>query len=84
MGLWSIDVGSIIATLLASIWVTPNGAWGWSFVVPGLIMAALGAAAFLFLVPGEFDACVCLCVCLCVCVCVSVSIHVQVHTCVYV
>ncbi|KAL5500165.1 hypothetical protein EMCRGX_G011675 [Ephydatia muelleri] len=55
MGLWSIDIGSILATLIASIWATPNGAWGWSFVVPGLIMAGLGAAAFIFLVPDPAD-----------------------------
>eukprot|EP00731_Ephydatia_muelleri_P011850 Em0006g744a len=55
MGLWSIDIGSILATLIASIWATPNGAWGWSFVVPGLIMAGLGTAAFMFLVPDPAD-----------------------------
>ena len=39
-------------------------------MVPGLIMATLGAAAFMFLVPGMVCVGVCVCVCGCVCVCV--------------
>ncbi|WAR06085.1 G6PT3-like protein [Mya arenaria] len=41
MGIWNshTSVGNILGSLIAGIWV--NTAWGWSFVVPGIIIASL-------------------------------------------
>jgi len=52
MGVWNshTSVGNILGSLIAGLWV--NTAWGWSFVVPGIIIAGLGVLVFLFLVPG--------------------------------
>ncbi|XP_053408145.1 glucose-6-phosphate exchanger SLC37A2-like isoform X2 [Mercenaria mercenaria] len=51
MGIWNshTSVGNILGSLIAGIWV--NHAWGWSFVVPGIIIASLGVVVFFFLVP---------------------------------
>ena len=53
MGVWNshTSVGNITGSLIAGIWV--NHAWGWSFAVPGMIIAGLGIIVFLFLVTGE-------------------------------
>ncbi|KAM9220766.1 glucose-6-phosphate exchanger SLC37A2 [Dugong dugon] len=57
MGIWNshTSVGNIMGSLLAGIWV--NEQWGLSFVVPGVITAAMGAFTFLFLVeyPEDVD-----------------------------
>ncbi|XP_023589855.1 glucose-6-phosphate exchanger SLC37A2 [Trichechus manatus latirostris] len=57
MGIWNshTSVGNIVGSLLAGIWV--NEQWGLSFVVPGVITAAMGAFTFLFLVeyPEDVD-----------------------------
>ncbi|XP_052804863.1 glucose-6-phosphate exchanger SLC37A2-like [Mya arenaria] len=51
MGIWNshTSVGNILGSLIAGIWV--NTAWGWSFVVPGIIIASLGVLVFLFMAP---------------------------------
>lgn len=51
MGIWNshTSVGNILGSLIAGVWV--NHAWGWSFVVPGIIIGALGVLVFFFLVP---------------------------------
>ncbi|KAL4228961.1 hypothetical protein ACF0H5_012001 [Mactra antiquata] len=51
MGIWNshTSVGNILGSVIAGIWV--NEAWGWSFVVPGIIIATLGVIVFFFLVP---------------------------------
>ena len=53
MGIWNshTSVGNILGSVIASIWV--NHAWGWSFVVPGIIIGSVGVLVFLFLVTGE-------------------------------
>ncbi|KAK7938927.1 hypothetical protein WMY93_002253 [Mugilogobius chulae] len=50
MGLWNshTSVGNILGSLIAGYWVSSS--WGLSFLVPGLIMAAMGLVCFLFLV----------------------------------
>ena len=52
MGIWNshTSVGNILGSLIAGVWV--NHAWGWSFVVPGIIIGSLGVLVFFFLVPG--------------------------------
>lgn len=53
MGIWNshTSVGNILGSIIAGIWV--DGDWGYSFVVPGIIVASLGVLVFLFLVPGR-------------------------------
>ncbi|XP_054448781.1 glucose-6-phosphate exchanger SLC37A2 isoform X2 [Pteronotus mesoamericanus] len=57
MGIWNshTSVGNILGTLIAGVWV--SGAWGLSFVVPGIITAAMGVVTFLFLIeyPEDVD-----------------------------
>ncbi|XP_060035793.1 glucose-6-phosphate exchanger SLC37A2 isoform X2 [Erinaceus europaeus] len=57
MGIWNshTSVGNILGSLLAGIWV--SGPWGLSFVVPGVITAAMGLLTFLFLIeyPEDVD-----------------------------
>ncbi|KAK3101050.1 hypothetical protein FSP39_000582 [Pinctada imbricata] len=55
MGVWNshTSVGNILGSLIAGAFV--NHAWGWSFVVPGIIIGALGIFAFFFLVPEPAD-----------------------------
>uniref|UniRef100_A0A3B3VUP3 Solute carrier family 37 member 1 n=1 Tax=Poecilia latipinna TaxID=48699 RepID=A0A3B3VUP3_9TELE len=50
MGLWNshTSVGNILGSLIAGYWVSSN--WGLSFIVPGLIIAAMGVVCFLFLI----------------------------------
>uniref|UniRef100_A0A3Q3XAB7 Major facilitator superfamily (MFS) profile domain-containing protein n=1 Tax=Mola mola TaxID=94237 RepID=A0A3Q3XAB7_MOLML len=50
MGLWNshTSVGNILGSLIAGYWVSTN--WGLSFIVPGLIIAAMGVVCFLFLI----------------------------------
>uniref|UniRef100_A0A8C6TFN9 Solute carrier family 37 member 1 n=1 Tax=Neogobius melanostomus TaxID=47308 RepID=A0A8C6TFN9_9GOBI len=56
MGLWNshTSVGNILGSLIAGYWVSSN--WGLSFMVPGLIIAAMGLVCFLFLVERECSA----------------------------
>uniref|UniRef100_A0A8C4KYC7 Solute carrier family 37 member 2 n=1 Tax=Equus asinus TaxID=9793 RepID=A0A8C4KYC7_EQUAS len=57
MGVWNshTSVGNILGSLIAGVWV--NGQWGLSFVVPGIITAAMGVITFLFLIeyPEDVD-----------------------------
>lgn len=50
MGIWNshTSVGNILGSLIAGIWV--SGQWGLSFVVPGIIIAAMGIVTFFFLI----------------------------------
>uniref|UniRef100_A0A8C7G7D1 Solute carrier family 37 member 1 n=1 Tax=Oncorhynchus kisutch TaxID=8019 RepID=A0A8C7G7D1_ONCKI len=50
MGIWNshTSVGNILGSLIAGYWVSSN--WGLSFIVPGLIIAAMGIICFLFLI----------------------------------
>ncbi|KAJ6851102.1 putative glycerol-3-phosphate transporter 1 [Iris pallida] len=49
MGVWNAhtSVGNIFGSLVASALL--GHGWGWSFVVPGLVVAVLGLVVFLFL-----------------------------------
>uniref|UniRef100_A0A8C8HXZ6 Major facilitator superfamily (MFS) profile domain-containing protein n=1 Tax=Oncorhynchus tshawytscha TaxID=74940 RepID=A0A8C8HXZ6_ONCTS len=60
MGIWNshTSVGNILGSLIAGYWVSSN--WGLSFIVPGLIIAAMGIICFLFLI--ERDVCMWICV----------------------
>ncbi|XP_047548075.1 glucose-6-phosphate exchanger SLC37A2 isoform X3 [Lutra lutra] len=57
MGIWNshTSVGNILGSLIAGVWV--NEHWGLSFVVPGIITAAMGILTFLFLIeyPEDVD-----------------------------
>ncbi|XP_068185706.1 glucose-6-phosphate exchanger SLC37A1 isoform X2 [Antennarius striatus] len=55
MGLWNshTSVGNILGSLIAGYWVSTN--WGLSFIVPGLIMAAMGVVCFFFLIEHPND-----------------------------
>ncbi|KAI3356630.1 hypothetical protein L3Q82_017816 [Scortum barcoo] len=55
MGLWNshTSVGNILGSLIAGYWVSSN--WGLSFIVPGLIIAAMGVICFLFLIEHPND-----------------------------
>uniref|UniRef100_A0A8C7FAY6 Solute carrier family 37 member 1 n=1 Tax=Oncorhynchus kisutch TaxID=8019 RepID=A0A8C7FAY6_ONCKI len=50
MGIWNshTSVGNILGSLIAGYWVSSN--WGLSFIVPGLVIAAMGIVCFLFLI----------------------------------
>uniref|UniRef100_A0A3Q2NTL1 Solute carrier family 37 member 1 n=1 Tax=Fundulus heteroclitus TaxID=8078 RepID=A0A3Q2NTL1_FUNHE len=54
MGLWNshTSVGNILGSLIAGYWVSSN--WGLSFIVPGLIIGAMGIICFLFLIEPHF------------------------------
>ncbi|CAH8866220.1 unnamed protein product [Trichobilharzia szidati] len=51
MGVWTAhaSIGNILGSLIAGVFV--ETAWGWSFVVPGLIVGLLSIPIYLFLVP---------------------------------
>ncbi|KAH9492848.1 hypothetical protein Btru_023858 [Bulinus truncatus] len=55
MGIWNAhtSVGNILGSVIAGVFVEDS--WGWSFVVPGLIIAAVGILVFLLLVPHPKD-----------------------------
>ncbi|NXS73558.1 G6PT3 protein, partial [Pandion haliaetus] len=55
MGIWNshTSVGNILGSLIAGIWV--SSAWGLSFIVPGIIIAAMGIICFFFLVEYPED-----------------------------
>ncbi|CAH8596485.1 unnamed protein product [Heterobilharzia americana] len=51
MGVWTAhsSIGNILGSLVAGAFV--ETAWGWSFIVPGLIIGFLSIPIYLFLVP---------------------------------
>ncbi|XP_050728271.1 LOW QUALITY PROTEIN: glucose-6-phosphate exchanger SLC37A2-like [Eriocheir sinensis] len=51
MGIWNshTSLGNILGTVIAASFVTEN--WALSFIIPGLIIAALGVLVFFFMVP---------------------------------
>uniref|UniRef100_A0A9J7ZQW1 Glucose-6-phosphate exchanger SLC37A2 n=1 Tax=Cyprinus carpio carpio TaxID=630221 RepID=A0A9J7ZQW1_CYPCA len=53
MGIWNshTSVGNILGSLIAGVYV--SSAWGLSFIVPGIIIAAAGVICFLFLVESK-------------------------------
>uniref|UniRef100_A0A4W6DZ85 Solute carrier family 37 member 1 n=1 Tax=Lates calcarifer TaxID=8187 RepID=A0A4W6DZ85_LATCA len=53
MGLWNshTSVGNILGSLIAGYWVSSN--WGLSFIVPGLIIAAMGVVSNLIILMPE-------------------------------
>ncbi|XP_029878493.1 glucose-6-phosphate exchanger SLC37A2 isoform X2 [Aquila chrysaetos chrysaetos] len=55
MGIWNshTSVGNILGSLIAGVWV--SSAWGLSFIVPGIIIAAVGIICFFFLVEYPED-----------------------------
>ncbi|XP_062566694.1 glucose-6-phosphate exchanger SLC37A2-like [Saccostrea cucullata] len=55
MGIWNshTSVGNILGSLIAGIFV--NSVWGWSFIVPGIIIGSLGILVFLFMVPTPVE-----------------------------
>lgn len=57
MGIWNshTSMGNILGSLIAGVWVSEQ--WGLSFVVPGVITAAMGIITFLFLIeyPEDVD-----------------------------
>ncbi|NXV53022.1 G6PT3 protein, partial [Uria aalge] len=55
MGIWNshTSVGNILGSLIAGAWV--SSAWGLSFIVPGIIITAMGIVCFFFLVEYPED-----------------------------
>ncbi|KAJ8388323.1 hypothetical protein AAFF_G00134770 [Aldrovandia affinis] len=55
MGVWNshTSVGNILGSLIAGVFV--SSAWGMSFIVPGIIIAAMGILCFFFLVEKPED-----------------------------
>uniref|UniRef100_A0A8V0ZXY9 Glucose-6-phosphate exchanger SLC37A2 n=1 Tax=Gallus gallus TaxID=9031 RepID=A0A8V0ZXY9_CHICK len=55
MGIWNshTSVGNILGSLIAGAWVSSE--WGLSFIVPGIIIAAVGIVCFFFLVEHPED-----------------------------
>ncbi|XP_036381328.1 glucose-6-phosphate exchanger SLC37A2 [Megalops cyprinoides] len=55
MGVWNshTSVGNILGSLIAGVFV--SSAWGLSFIVPGIIIAATGVLCFFFLVEKPED-----------------------------
>ncbi|XP_046854310.1 glucose-6-phosphate exchanger SLC37A2-like [Xenia sp. Carnegie-2017] len=57
MGIWNshASVGNIVGSAVAAVW--SDDRWGWSFVVPGLMIIGAGFTVFFFLVvdPSHVD-----------------------------
>ncbi|RUS73793.1 hypothetical protein EGW08_018452, partial [Elysia chlorotica] len=55
MGIWNAhtSVGNMLGSVIAGAFVETN--WGLSFIVPGIIIGAMGILVFLFLVPRELS-----------------------------
>jgi len=51
-GIWNshTSIGNILGSVIAGVYVETN--WGWSFMVPGLIIAFFGIVNWFFLVPN--------------------------------
>uniref|UniRef100_A0A8C1KGR8 Solute carrier family 37 member 1 n=1 Tax=Cyprinus carpio TaxID=7962 RepID=A0A8C1KGR8_CYPCA len=73
MGLWNshTSVGNILGSLIAGYYVSSN--WGLSFIVPGVIIAAMGVICFLFLIERKAQLLCCPSVCPSLRVCYSVT-----------
>ncbi|VDL11774.1 unnamed protein product [Hymenolepis diminuta] len=56
LGFWNahVSLGNILGGVIAGIFV--DYAWGWSFFVPGAIVAFSGILSYFFLVPCKHDA----------------------------
>ncbi|TRZ01048.1 hypothetical protein DNTS_033664 [Danionella cerebrum] len=56
MGVWNshTSVGNILGSLIAGYYVSSN--WGLSFIVPGVIIAAMGILCFFFLIERKCSA----------------------------
>jgi len=56
MGIWNshTSIGNIVGNTIAAVFVEDN--WGLSFIVPGIIMSALGVLMFFILVPTPAQA----------------------------
>ena len=54
-GIWNshTSLGNILGTLIAARFVNSN--WGYSFMVPGIIIAGMGIVTYLFLVTNPED-----------------------------
>jgi len=54
-GIWNshTSIGNILGSVIAGVYVETN--WGWSFMVPGLIIAFFGMVNWFFLVPNPQD-----------------------------
>lgn len=50
-GIWNshTSLGNILGTLIAAAFVTQN--WALSFIIPGMIIAAMGIVVLFFMVP---------------------------------
>ena len=55
MGIWNAhtSIGNIVGTLIAASFVADG--WGWSFVIPGLLISILGVVVFALLVVQPSD-----------------------------
>lgn len=51
MGIWNthVSVGNILGSAIAAVFV--KSAWGMSFIIPGIMIAAMGVVNIIFLVP---------------------------------
>ncbi|OQV15414.1 Glucose-6-phosphate [Hypsibius exemplaris] len=54
-GIWNshTSVGNILGALLAGTWV--NSQWGYSFIVPGMIICVMGVVSYLFVIVRPED-----------------------------
>ena len=54
-GIWNshTSVGNILGALVAGVWV--NDKWGYSFIVPGVIIGAMGILSYLFVIVRPED-----------------------------
>ncbi|OWA50694.1 Glucose-6-phosphate [Hypsibius exemplaris] len=55
-GIWNTDtaVGNILGAIIAGVWVT-DSLWGFSFIVPGIILSCGGIVAYCFVVVRPED-----------------------------
>ncbi|XP_041373277.1 glucose-6-phosphate exchanger SLC37A2-like isoform X2 [Gigantopelta aegis] len=55
MGIWNshTSVGNILGSIIPGIFA--DHAWGWCFIVPGIIICSMGILVFFFLVPRPED-----------------------------
>jgi sugar phosphate permease len=57
LGIWNshTSIGNILGTVVPSIWARRGEPWGWSFIVPGIVMIVMGLVIFMFLVIDPAD-----------------------------